>query len=170
MHVVYYDLNSHEFSDVSLAPRGYYSYRFGDLRGGTNAIELDDYYLSFFHSYTQLPRNAVRTYFMGAYTFTKQKPFRLLSVSPQPIVEDWLYSGSWDPIWKRVDYAIFPMSLILLPDNATLLLSFGRQDTQGFYAHISLSKLLETFEQVVYCDGNSHHYLPLYQFHCTNSH
>lgn len=75
-------------------------WNYGEIRGGTNAILIDDFYLAFFHSRHYLPYNGNRiTYFMGAYTFSCRPPFTLLSISPQPIIHETLYSG-WQYYYK----------------------------------------------------------------------
>jgi hypothetical protein len=102
---------------VSEAPRGYFSYHYGDLRGGTNAIDIGDRYLAVFHSSVMLPRAATKIYFMGAFTFTKDPPFRLLSVSSEPMVVPWMYEDNWNPFVRnrKIDYCLFPVSFSFLP-------------------------------------------------------
>lgn len=196
---------------VSQAPRAHYSYAFGELRGGTNAIALGhDRYLAFFHSVQTIPNSILKSYFMGAYTFRRlptQKQeqdhqWRLEAISPVPMMEEWLYTGPWNPFNRnrRIDYCVFPMSLTVLPSknkyskagsgshnagqyltynphavpqgytnypdpatartNSTIhrvqvLLSFGRQDLQGFSTIFDLDDLLASLEPVVYCENKN---------------
>ena len=84
----------------------------GHLRGGTPAVLIDDkYYLSFFHTQTKLKTSGYNTYFMGAYTFSKQPPFTLLSISRFPIVDKQFYSGTWNTRFanRKINYVVFPM-------------------------------------------------------------
>lgn len=208
MHIVHFDFTTNETVTISQAPTAFHSYAYGSLRGGTNAIHIGDgVYLSIFHSLRTLPYNSLHTYFMGAYTFRRRLTnehgwqWRLEAMSSQPIVDAWLYDGSYDPFARnrRVDYCLFPTSLLFAPSstgrptgnrNATmddekhskhssshrrtehrqLLLSFGRQDSQGFVAYLDLHQLLKSLEPVTYCDEpdtNSGHPFPSrHQHHC----
>lgn len=150
----------------SSTPEAHIPYKFGHLRGGTNAVFLGDKYLAFFHSAFTLPGNTMKTYLMGAYTFTAHPPFRLLTMSPEPILDRFLYEGEWAPFKNRKnDYVIFPSALILMKKGQVdvaqeeLLLSFGRQDYQGWVARIELKRLLDSMVPVVYCDTDQDHEL-----------
>lgn len=138
---------------ISVAPEALLGYRFGQLRGGTNAIDIGDKYLAFFHSVHRLEGSFLTTYWMGAYTFTKKPPFRLLSVSPEPIMDEFLYTGPWYRNYRNrhLDYIVFPMGLRQLDDN-TLLLSFGKQDVSGYTALVDRKRLLQSLQPVLYCD------------------
>jgi hypothetical protein len=70
---------------VSLAPTLTLSWQHGEIRGGTNAIFLEDrgFYLSLFHSNSHVNGNWLKTYWMGAYTFsgaTLSLPLIFLSI------------------------------------------------------------------------------------------
>lgn len=141
---------------ASEAPLAYHPFSFGHLRGGTNAIDLGDKYLAIFHSTTVLPGNYLTTYFMGAFTFTKSSPWRLLSISPEPILDDWMYQGPYAPFKNRnMDYVVFPNSLNRLNEEE-ILVGFGYQDDRGFAARIKLRRLLDSLVPAVYCDTENH--------------
>ena len=80
---------------------------------------------------------------MGAYTFSLDPPFRLLSYSPLPIIDISMYQGAW-ALFKnrRNDYVIFPMSLIV--KSNTIYVSFGRNDHEGWIATLMLDKVLDS--------------------------
>lgn len=83
---------------LSIAEHVPLPWQYGELRGGTNAVLVsltgeEDFYLAFFHSIAVLADSGRNTYFCGAYTFSAQPPFKLLSMSPHPIVDDSLYTG-----------------------------------------------------------------------------
>mmetsp|Transcript_2940 Transcript_2940/g.4525 ORF Transcript_2940/g.4525 Transcript_2940/m.4525 type:complete len:458 (-) Transcript_2940:474-1847(-) len=123
---------------------------FGSLRGGTNAVLLPDLdlYLGFFHTKGQLKGNFMSTYFMGAYTFTAEPPFRMLSMSPYPIMPENLYTGKWSfQKVAKLDYIIFPTSLFV-ENNQTVFLSLGHQDVDGFLLRMDLQSLLNTLVPV----------------------
>ena len=69
----------------------------GELRGGSNIVLLRQRkeYLGLFHSIGGFAYEAKKTYFMGAFTFSAEPPFQLLSVSHQPILDkdNALYDG-----------------------------------------------------------------------------
>jgi len=110
LHVVSVQNNSllFESNNVNVATVSFKApvetgWNYGHIHGGTPAQLLQecDCYLSFFHSKGFLSGNALSTYFAGAFTFTKDPPFRLLSISPFPIVARSLYQGPWVPFHNR---------------------------------------------------------------------
>ena len=90
----------------------------------------------------------MKTYFLGAYTFSPRPPFRLLSLSPRPIIRpDWT-QGPWNHLKNRkIDYIVFPVGLSRL-DRDWLLLSYGRQDKDGWVGRVNISRLLGSMERV----------------------
>lgn len=141
---------------ASEAPLAFHPFQYGHLRGGTNAIDIGDRYLAIFHSTKVLPGNYLTTYFMGAFTFTKTQPWRLLSISPEPIMDDWMYQGPYAPFKNRkMDYVVFPNSLNRLNEHE-ILIGFGYQDNRGYAATVKLKALLESMVPFVYCDDNKH--------------
>jgi len=122
--------------------------RYGDLRGGTNVVLVGDRYLSFYHIRTTIPHNKLVSYLFGAYTFTSEPPFRVLSVSPMPIIPRELYTGPWGQ--RFIDYCVFPMSIFV--DGKFIHLSFGYQDRSGMMAKIVLEDLLNSLVPVTHFD------------------
>jgi hypothetical protein len=134
------------FSKTAVMPL---QWRYGDLRGGTNAILLSmpNCYFAFFHTSHQLAGNPVKTYFMGAYTFSTKPPFQLLSVSPLPIMDEALYTGPWNPLrLRRIDYVPFPSTIFLRGEE--VILSLGHQDHAGYLAAFNLQELLRSLKPV----------------------
>jgi len=143
---------------------------YGGLRGGSNAILLKEknIYVSFFHSHGHLPYNGQSTYFLGAYTFTTSTPFRLLSVSPMPIMPEQFYTGSWYQNTKaQTDYCLFASTLFLQKGKGKgegegeaggggtsggvddeggdeFLLSIGHNDLAGYMLRFNVEELLDT--------------------------
>lgn len=120
---------------------------YGEVRGGTNAIFLPKkgVYLAFLHSAGHV--TGMKTYVMGAYTFSAKPPFRILSMSPFPIMPQRFYDGPWHPIRnRRIDYCVFPMGLFV--DKDQLFLSFGYQDQRGYLARINVQALWDTLVPV----------------------
>lgn len=85
-----------------------------DLRGGSQPILIDQgvqgwlnahtmeweavdrgkFYLAFYHQIILDP-TGYKSYYMGAYTFSATAPFRLISISPVPILNYPMYDGEW---------------------------------------------------------------------------
>lgn len=127
-------------------------WEWGEIRGGTPALPLDDdHYLSFFHSLIEMPSahsegKKVLHYFIGAYTFTRSFPFKITQVSPEPIVGKNFYHGPiYDYYWKPVR-VVFPCGFIIENDN--IWMSYGRQDHEIWVAKIDKKALLESLIQV----------------------
>jgi predicted GH43/DUF377 family glycosyl hydrolase len=119
----------------------------GDLRGGTPALPIDNGYLGIFHSCLEISSlhssgEKVLHYFMGAYTFTRHPPFLITHISPAPIIGSNFYHGSvYDPYWKPVR-VVFPCGLI--DDGSYLWISYGRQDHEMWVAKIDKKMLLNS--------------------------
>ena len=83
----------------------------GNPRGGSSALKVDDEYLSFFHSSFK-DRHGFHWYVMGAYTFEAQAPFRVTKLSHYPILFEGIYDTpltNTAPERKRV---IFPTGFV----------------------------------------------------------
>ena len=125
------------------------SWKYGTLRGGTNAVQISpDEYLGFFHTTSNIPRRTAArwfvTYFMGAYTFSTSPPFELRRISPVPIIKDSFYRGAW--FGKNMDYCVFPSSLYV--DHGFAVISLSLQNTDSYMAKFLLSELLNSLENV----------------------
>ena len=59
-------------------------WKWGEMRGGTPPILVDDRYYSFFHS--SFRDGALVCYVMGCYSFEATPPFKILSVSTVPLL------------------------------------------------------------------------------------
>ena len=131
---------------VSLEPKHpKMTWNYGHFHGGTPALyrEECDCFLSFMHSKGFLPGNALSTYFAGAFTFSKSPPFRLLSVSRYPIMDQNLYTGPWVPYRNRfIDYVVFPMCYELR--EQLLYMSVGHQDCEGWLTILNITDVLST--------------------------
>jgi len=118
----------------------------------TTSVACDDgsFYLSFFHTLTKLRRAGNReTYFMGAFTFTACPPFRLLRVSPAPILSDGFYLTGWYKLHQRnVDYVVYPTQ-ITPGERGELLLTLGHNDIRAYAAKLRMDALLESLVPVI---------------------
>lgn len=118
-------------------------WEYGHLRGGTNAIFLGDKYLAFFHSQFNAAGTSYKTYWMGCYTFSAKPPFKLLAISPAPIIHNSLYEGPWHQhSGNKYDYVVFPLGASLLGED--VVLSFSAQDEYSYISKLNLQDLLKS--------------------------
>jgi len=116
------------------------------MRGGTPALLIHQSYLTFFHSKRKLRGKPRATYFIGAYTFTKDPPFTILSMSTEPIVGKGFYEGKHAP--QPYDYILYPTSFTYDKHEDTIRLYFGRQDVDTWFAKLNVSGLLNSLARV----------------------
>lgn len=124
-------------------------WNWGEMRGGTPAISIDDHrYLALFHS--QQMMSSVHSkgmstlhYFIGAYTFSAQAPYKILAVSSKPIVAKGFYTGSAYPSKTRTPVnVVYPCGLVT--DDTHLWFSYGRQDHELWIAKLDKQQLLDS--------------------------
>ncbi len=139
-----YDINNHTVLEMNgekwkkVATTDFsHGWKWGSLRGGSTPIRMGDSFISFFHSSKEIPGG--RQYFMGAYTFEAQYPFRPISISKEPIL-----TGEWiDESIKRLSnkiYVVFPCGAIRKEDS--WIVSFGYNDYQCRHIEVT-DELLE---------------------------
>lgn len=126
--------------------RGDIHWPWGELRGGTQALLIDDcQYLGFFHSsiFTATCHSEgknVLHYFIGAYTFAASPPFQITQISPEPIIGKGFYHGNiYKPYWKPVQ-VVFPGGFIF--DDCFIWIAYGRQDHEIWIAKLDKHGLL----------------------------
>ena len=143
-----YTINPHEVIFSNLYNGACYScyetspsihWEFGTLRGGTPPVLVDGEFLSFFHSCTKLSSHASSNlvlwhYFMGAYTFSAEPPFKLTKISPAPIVADHFYTNSFNE--KCV---IFPGGCVVV--DSKIYVAYGKNDCEMWIATLDKEEL-----------------------------
>lgn len=152
-HIVFYPIfGSNECRTVAYTDP-VINWPFGELRGGTPAIQINDlHYLSFFHSSMlmqteQSQGKMVTHYFMGAYLFETSPPFSITHISNQPIVGKNFYNGpEFKPYWKPI-LAVFPCGMII--NGSDIWVSYGRDDHEIWIAKIDKTSLLNSLIPVV---------------------
>jgi predicted GH43/DUF377 family glycosyl hydrolase len=130
-----------------------FEWPWGELRGGTPAIKVDDHYLAFFHSSTlvstiQSEGKKIQHYFIGAYTFAGEPPFELQTISPKPIVGKGFYNGEEHQTWKPLR-VVWPAGIIV--DKESIWISYGRQDHEMWIAKLDKEGLYRSLVPVA-CD------------------
>lgn len=124
-----------------------HSWQWGELRGGTSPMLIGDRYLSFFHSASPIThKNAQgRCYYMGAYTFEAKPPFRVLSISKEPIMSGELCDDSIPRLSNKI-FVVFPCGVLKLQDS--YLVSYGWNDFQVRYCEVTNELLKENLIEV----------------------
>lgn len=127
-------------------------WKWGVLRGGTAAVKIDDaYYLSFFHSSIEMKTlhsgdAKALHYFMGAYLFSSQPPFRILAMSPEPIIGKNFYEGKKYKPYHHPVCAVFPGGYLW--EEPTVFVFYGRQDHEIWVVALDKMKLLSSLKLV----------------------
>ncbi len=112
----------------------------GELRGGTPAQLVDGEYLAFFHSSIVTTSSTTHEkpmphYYMGAYTFSAEPPFKITKMSKTPIAGKNFYSYS--KYNKRV---IFPGGFVV-DDEGIIHIAYGKNDREMWIASIDKEQL-----------------------------
>jgi predicted GH43/DUF377 family glycosyl hydrolase len=136
--------------DLVAMTRGDIKWPWGDLRGGTPALEIGHSYLAFFHSCKALQTvqsegKMMPHYFMGAYTFDLHPPFALQAMSPQPLVGETFYRGPMYKTWKSLR-VIFPGGYVY--DDEFIWVVYGRQDHEIWVVRLDRKGLLNSLRPV----------------------
>lgn len=118
----------------------------GDIRGGTQALDIGEEYLSFFHCWKDMYSahsngKKISHYFIAAYTFSKEPPFEMLRVSPEPIFAKGFYQEPYYITWKPLR-CVFPCGYII--DEKHVWISYGRQDHEVWVMKLDKQKLLNS--------------------------
>jgi predicted GH43/DUF377 family glycosyl hydrolase len=121
-------------------------WEWGELRGGTPALVIDNYYLAFFHSSkmmktTHSKGKLMPHYVMGAYVFERHPPFSLSKMSPKIIVGENFYNGPDYNTWKPLR-VVFPCGFIT--DKNNIIISYGRQDHEMWIVKLDKKGLLKS--------------------------
>jgi len=109
---------------------------FGDIRGGTSPIKVDDKFVAFFHSSTAIRFKGKegRQYHMGCYEFDAEYPYTVRSVSKEPIISGEFIPENIPRLSNKI-YVVFPSGTIKTTDGFKV--SFGYNDYQCRYVEVS---------------------------------
>ncbi len=130
--------------------------KWGELRGGTPAVRLDNgNYLAFFHSSFSKKKEHVCdgywVYVFGAIVFSGSYPFRPLMISPYPILFNGCYKAAISPLtwfWKQIGctktFILFPTGLVAGQgrDHNLLYVTCGENDSSARLIVFDREKLL----------------------------
>jgi predicted GH43/DUF377 family glycosyl hydrolase len=101
----------------------------GHISGGTTARLIEGEYISFFHSFFQ-DDHGMRWYVMGAYTFEKDAPHKITSITPYPIVFPGIYDSQLTNTADASKRVIYPAGIAVEKKEKNYLLhvSCGEND------------------------------------------
>lgn len=128
-----------------------FNWNFGHIRGGTQAYLDGDKYLGFFHSSINMATvhsngKVMPHYVMGAYLFSKEPPFEITHMSPEPIIGKGFYTGPAYKTWKPLR-VVFPDGFVF--DENYVWITYGKQDHEIWLAKIDKKKLIDSLIPVV---------------------
>ncbi len=118
----------------------------GEIHGGTPAIQDGEHFIGFFHSWKDLrsiqsANQKIAHFFIGAYLFDARKSFPVTHISPEPIVGKTFYHAPDYPTWKPVK-VVYPGGFIL--EKNYIWLVYGRQDHECWVAKIDKDALINS--------------------------
>jgi predicted GH43/DUF377 family glycosyl hydrolase len=145
-------LNYSGLCDLVANTRGTISWKWGEMRGGTQAYQVENEYLSFFHSSKDISSihskgKKISHYFIGAYTFQSDPPFAITKVSPEPIIAKGFYASepayqTWKPL-----LCVFPGGYIF--NDKYIWVAYGRQDFEIWIMKLDRQKLLDSLTPII---------------------
>lgn len=116
-------------------------WEFGQVRGGTPPVLVDNEYWTFFHSSTKWrpPRNQ---YHMGAYAFESKPPFRITRITSFPLLSGSVEDRNSDA--KPI--VVFPNGSLFR--DGTWMVTFGVNDLNCGWCEIPHTDLIERMVSV----------------------
>lgn len=116
-------------------------WRYGEIRGGTPPVLVGDKYYSFFHS--SLPwKHRQKRYYVGAYEFESQEPFRITGMTNQ-----WLWAGS-DEDTRDLGGPLVVFPAGALYENNQWLITAGINDESTGWMKLPHSTIMERMSKV----------------------
>ncbi len=122
------------------------AWKWGPVRGGSQALLDGNRYISFFHSWIKVPTvqsngKEIAHYVMGAYTFEAHPPFAITSISPEPLVAESFYRPPYHKTWRPLR-CVFPCGILV--DKNHIWVSYGRQDNEIWITKLDKKQLLQS--------------------------
>lgn len=115
-----------------------WNWNLGEIRGGTPAYLVNDAFLTFFHSSFPAKTSKGRAYVMGAYTFDKDFPFSVRTMTPRPLGDLTDYTQNNSP------KVVFPGGMVV--QDHFIHVAWGKADKQIFITTFDKEKLLASME------------------------
>jgi predicted GH43/DUF377 family glycosyl hydrolase len=125
-------------------------WNWGAIRGGTQAIKIDDHYLAFFHSSFDDKITDKKFYVMGAYTFEDKPPFNVTRISHHPILFQGIYTSAPKALSSPLLRCIYPAGIAteIKDDKTYFHISCGENDSSVKIITIDKKTLYKTFREI----------------------
>lgn len=111
-----------------------WNWRLGRIRGGTPAYLVKEQFLTFFHSSFPAKTSKGRAYVMGAYTFDKDPPFAVRSMTSAPL------GNLADYTEENPSKVVFPAGMVV--EERHIFVAWGKADKQIYITTFDREKLL----------------------------
>lgn len=131
------DLNTGYCQEVTRTTLNW-NWNLGEIRGGTPAYLVNDQFLTFFHSSFPAQTSKGRAYVMGAYTFDKDPPFSVRTMTMRPL------GNMTDYTQDNSSKVVFPGGIVV-QDNF-IHVAWGKADKQIFITTFDRDKLLASMK------------------------
>lgn len=115
-----------------------WKWNLGVIRGGTPAYLVNNTFLTFFHSSFPVKISKGRAYVMGAYTFDKDPPFSVRTMTLRPLGDLTDYTEDNSP------KVVFPGGMVV--EDHLIHVAWGKADSQIFITSYDKNKLLANME------------------------
>jgi predicted GH43/DUF377 family glycosyl hydrolase len=114
-----------------------WNWNLGEIRGGTPASLVNDQFITFFHSSFPANIQKKRAYVMGAYTFDKEPPFTVRTMTPFPLGDLMDYADNSSKV-------VFPSGIVV--QDGLIHVAWGRADKEMFITTFNRDQLLNSME------------------------
>jgi len=131
------DLNTGDCQEVTHTILNW-NWNLGEIRGGTPAYLVNDTFLTFFHSCFPAKTSKGKVYVMGAYTFDKDPPFSVRTITLRPL------GDLTDYTQENSHKIVYPGGMVV-QDNF-IHMAWGKDDRQIFITTFDREKLLASME------------------------
>jgi len=128
-------------------------WRYGDIRGGTPVVKVDDkHLLAFFHSTRSLTRPKCTLYFMGAAVFENKFPYKMVRITRFPLTFTGCYTTPYSHYLDKARAVLFPISLVVNDlengRDKEILVSLGENDSVTKIIKMKWSRLFGGMRRV----------------------
>lgn len=145
-HVVaqIYDLQGASYTKQLCKEPWESNWHYGELRGGSPPVFVDNLLYSFFHSSYIDSASGKRRYVIGCFAFESFWPFRVISATPDPL----LMASDKDPFLPWAPLVVFCAGAIYNPDTESWKCALGINDSYSAILSFTHAELLERMQPV----------------------
>lgn len=146
-HIVFKPMLGSSNCETYSISTSHLNWSWGELRGGTQLLQIDNNYLTFFHSSLRMISDysdgkEMLHYFMGACIFDCEPPFAMTGISPEPIVGPGFFSGNvYKPYWGSWR-GNFPGGFVF--DDHFIYIVYGKQNHELWMVKLDKKGLFDS--------------------------